>query len=289
MKKIIFVILHIIAVISLMFCAMFCADIASNILSFNNGAFDDIVYTVIYISVTLSLGLLYAKYVLHFRFEEIGVCKKPPQLKCIAVGFCLPLAVTAFYLIFTDGSITSDNARLYLHIIDALFPTGIAAGICEEFIFRGLIMRIFEKKWNRAAAIFIPSFLFAALHILNIRMNSVDILQVLIAGTAVGVMFSLITYQSGSIWSSAIVHALWNAVILGGVFIIESPADGLSVYYFYRYELHSSNILLTGGRFGIEAALPAVIGYCIVSAIAFILLMKQSDKKLSNNGFISIV
>lgn len=277
MKKNIFAVLHTIAAVAVMLIGLFCSDFAVTFLS-DTPASDHLIYTAVYIIITLSLGLLYAKYVLHFSFEQIGISKLP-QLKWVFAGICLPLAVTAFYVLLVNGQTVKNGESISPYLIYAVFPAGIAAGVCEEFIFRGLIMHIFDRQWNRAAAIFIPSFLFAALHILNMRMGFVDILQLLIAGTAVGVMFSLIVYQSGSIWSSAIVHALWNAIIIGGIFVIEHPADGYTANCFYRYEILSDNILLTGGRFGIESALPAVIGYCIISAAAFILLMKQPDKK----------
>ena len=41
-------------------------------------------------------------------------------------------------------------------------------------------------------------------------------LLVIIAGTMVGVMFSMIVIESGSVWNSGIVHAIWNVVIIGG-------------------------------------------------------------------------
>ena len=31
----------------------------------------------------------------------------------------------------------------------------------------------------------------------------------------VGVMFSMIAIESGSVWNSGIVHAIWNVVIIG--------------------------------------------------------------------------
>lgn len=275
------IILHIIAVIAIMVIAMSAGSVASNILSANNAAFDNLIYTAVYIGVTLSAGLLYAKYVLHFDCEEIGVCLKAPQWKWVFIGICLPLAVTVFYLVFTDGRIVkNDNAAgLLFYLVNAVIYAGLSAGVCEEFIFRGLIMRMLAREWNRTVAIVVPSVLFALMHTFNMRLGIVDFLLLLVAGSTVGIMFSLIAFQSGTIWAGAAVHALWNAVILGGVFIIESPASGLTANFFYRYELSSSNILLTGGRFGIEAALPAITGYCLVSAIAFFLLIKRPNNK----------
>ncbi len=166
-------------------------------------------------------------------------------------------------------------------MINAIFPVGLASGVCEEFIFRGLIMRTIERQWNKTAAVLAPSVLFALMHTLNMRLEFIDMLLLITAGTSVGVMFSLIALQSGTIWSGAIVHSLWNAIILGGVLIVEVPANGITTNSLYRYELLSTNVLLTGGRFGIESAFPAIMGYCLVSAMALTLLKKQLNNQNS--------
>lgn len=279
--KSIFIILHIIAVMAIMMIALFSGGVVSNLLPIDNISLKNLVSTVVYIGLTLSAGLLYAKYVLHFSFEEIGARFKIPQLKWIITALLLPLAITAFYLAFADGQLVKNDSAesISFYLIYAIFPVGLASGICEEFIFRGLIMRTLERQWNRTAAVLAPSVLFALIHTLNMRLGVVDMLLLIAAGTSVGVMFSLIALQSGTIWSSAIVHALWNAIILGGVFIIEVPTNGITTNFLYRYELLNTNVLLTGGRFGIESALPAIIGYCLVSAIAFTLLKKQLRKR----------
>lgn len=277
------IIIHMIAIIAIMLLALFGGGFVSSIFSTDNVILDNLIYTVVYIGVTLSAGLLYAKYILHFSCKETGVCFKAHQWKWIFTGICLPLAVTAFYLIFTDGQIVkNDNAaNPWFYLLNAFIYAGLSAGICEEFIFRGLIMRMLEREWNRTMATVIPSVLFAFMHTINMRLGLVDFLLLLAAGSAVGIMFSLIAFQSGTIWASAIVHALWNIVIIGGVFVIESPDNGLTADFFYRFELSSSNVLLTGGRFGIESALPAVTGYCLVSAMALFLMKKDIKTKMA--------
>jgi hypothetical protein len=102
--------------------------------------------------------------------------------------------------------------------------------------------------------------------------NTVDVIMLLIAGTCVGVMFSLIAYQSGSIWPSAIVHGIWNLIIIGGIFEISNePARSL-----FNYTIHSNSTLITGGAFGIEASVPAVVGYGIVIILAIVLQRKKA-------------
>ena len=280
-NRVLQIVIHMIIVIVIMFLAMVGGSVASDIFSTGHVLIDNLINTAVYIGITLSVGLLYARYILHFTCKEIGVRFKSPQWKWIITGICLPLALTLFYILFADGQIVkNDNAEsLNFYLMNAIIYVGLPAGICEEFIFRGLIMHMFEREWNRTAAIVVPSVLFALMHTFNMRLGIVDFLLLLVAGSAVGIMFSLITLQSKTIWSSAVVHALWNIVILGGVFIVESPESGLTANFLYRYELSGSNIFLTGGRFGIESSLPAIIGYCLVSAMALRLLKKKSKRK----------
>lgn len=52
---------------------------------------------------------------------------------------------------------------------------------------------------------------------------------VIIAGTMVGIMFSLIALESKSIWNSGIVHAIWNIIIIGGGLTVNETKDKYSV------------------------------------------------------------
>ena len=99
-------------------------------------------------------------------------------------------------------------------------------------------------------------------------------LLVIIAGTMVGVMFSMIAIESGSIWNSGIVHAIWNVMIIGGGLSIGEKMDEYSVM---TYVLNSKSFAITGGEFGIESSVISLIGYIVVVGIAFIMI--KSSKK----------
>jgi membrane protease YdiL (CAAX protease family) len=203
------------------------------------------------------------------------ICKPKKAAIWILCAIALPLLVSGFFLL-TPGTF-SINGRGFeqtiLLILRAVFDTCLVAGITEEVIFRGFIMHLLEIRWNKYIAIIVPSFIFGVLHILNMdNPNMVDVVMLLIAGTCVGVMFSLISYQSGSIWPSAIVHGIWNLIIIGGIFEISNePARSL-----FNYTIHSNSTLITGGAFGIEASVPAVIGYGIVIILAIVLQRKKA-------------
>ncbi|MDD3220489.1 MAG: type II CAAX endopeptidase family protein [Lachnospiraceae bacterium] len=270
---------HIIAAMLILIAAQLISSVIGGFLPYP--WIGEIISAVLYISIALTTGLIYVKYVLHISSKELGVKKSLPELKWILIGILLPVLVSVFYQVFTKGEIIR-NARLttvYPTVIYAIFTVGISGGIVEEFIFRGVIMKMMEKYWGRLAAVCIPSFLFGLSHLANLSdWHLLDAVLLIVAGTMVGIMFSLIALQSGTIWSSAVVHGLWNIIIIGGLLEIGTSDYGMSINSVWQYKITASSILLTGGQFGIETAAPAVIGYVIVSACALIFMKRKSIK-----------
>lgn len=99
-------------------------------------------------------------------------------------------------------------------------------------------------------------------------------LLVLIAGTMVGIMFSMVVaIESGSVWNSGIVHSLWNILIIGGGLSISEKADEYSVM---TYVLDLKDFVFTGGEFGIESSIIALLGYVIVTLAAICMIKKKA-------------
>ena len=144
--------------------------------------------------------------------------------------------------------------------------TGIAAGFVEEMVFRGVILNALKKRWNIKVAVIVPSMLFGIVHVLGQDFSIGSCLLVIIAGTMVGVMFSMIAIESGSVWNSGIVHAIWNIVMIGGGLAIGQKADQFSVM---TYVLDAKSFAVTGGEFGMEASVISLVGYIIVTGVAF--------------------
>lgn len=154
----------------------------------------------------------------------------------------------------------------------AVFFFGAGTGIVEEAVFRGVLMTAVERRWNKTAAVLGPSLAFALLHVLGRELSFAGILQLLAAGTAVGVLFSLVAYESGTVWCSAAMHAVWNMVMIGGVLHIGPEPDG---YALLNYVLDSASPLVTGGDFGVEASLPSIAVYLGFSALALVRLKRS--------------
>ncbi len=230
---------------------------------------------ILYILFAFNLTKLLCK---KYLKDELGNYYIPPfkiELKWLVVAILLPILVSAFYLLFLDGSFELNeinmNAKLTL-LSAGIFFTGFGAGIVEEMVFRGMIMSVLEKRYNKKIAIIIPSLLFGLVHIIGMDFSLLSCVLVIVAGTMVGIMFSLIASYTNSIWNSAIVHAMWNIVILGGFIWIGTSFDEYSLC---SYVLDTKSFVLTGGEFGIESSIIAVLGYCFVSFYACMINKKK--------------
>lgn len=202
-----------------------------------------------------------------------------PRLKMkpiwIISAFAMPALVLAIAM-FLGGhwEINPLNAAdRNATITGAIFFYGLATGIVEELIFRGIIMGCLEKRFNIRIAIIIPSVLFGLLHIIGNDLDFVSIIQLLIAGSIVGVLFSLIAYESNSIWNNAIVHGIWNMAVIGGILYIGNEADSSSIFNFI---LDNKSFLISGGDFGIEASIISIFAYLLFIVLAIVQIRKKA-------------
>lgn len=211
---------------------------------------------------------------LDLSLEECKVTKfslKP--IWCIA-AVVMPCLVSGI-LLLTNGHWENnpfETIVVWEIITGAVFFYGIGTGIVEEMIFRGVIMSTLEYRFNKIAAITVPSVLFGLIHIVGRDLDFFSIIQLIIAGSIVGILFSLVTYDTGNIWNNALIHAVWNMIIIGGILNI---GDTSSEYAIYNYVLDSESFLITGGDFGIEASVVAILAYAIFIGVAVLLMKKK--------------
>ena len=139
-----------------------------------------------------------------------------------------------------------------------------------------MIFRYMKKTLGVKPAIIVPAVLFASVHITNMQtFDLTDLILLLLAGSSVAIMFTSMALKSGSIYPGALAHTLWNTLIIGGVFGIGEIVNGVENDSYTIIPVESGSKLLTGGNFGVEAALPGIIGYIIVSIIVFLFIKAQ--------------
>ncbi|MBO4494341.1 MAG: CPBP family intramembrane metalloprotease [Clostridiales bacterium] len=241
----------------------------------------NLVYAVLYPILAFFMTKFFVKKILKLKLSDLGITKFSIKMKYLAVALALPIAVTAFFLLFMSGRYVSSGlvgAEKICTVLFGILYTGIAAALVEEIIFRGVIMHLLKTKINTKVAVLLPSVLFGAVHVLGTGFSLTSCILAVLAGTLVGIMFSVITLESGNVWNSAIVHCFWNIVTIGGGLVIGTSVSETSLT---SYVLDSKSIMVTGGEFGIEASLIAIVAYFLVAAAV---LMGMKSRK--RNGTI---
>ena len=71
--------------------------------------------------------------------------------------------------------------------------------------------------------------------------------------------------ENNSIWSAALMHGVWNLVMVGGLLHIGTVADS---DVWVQYLLDSDSLLLTGGDFGIEASIVSIVVYLAFACLS---------------------
>lgn len=237
---------------------------------------------VIYIVLTFLLLKFFTIKALKIRMKDLGIPKISIDVKWIIITILLPAVVKAIYLFLFSGEYVSsemNNSQIFSTLSTGIVFTGIAAGFVEEMVFRGVIFNLIKLKWNYKTAVLIPSVLFGLVHIIGMDFSIISCLLVLISGTMVGIMFSMIEIESGSVWNSGIVHAVWNIIIIGGGLAINQEADEYSVM---TYVLKSDSFALTGGEFGIESSIVSLLGYAAVTLAAIFMIKKKEKLRISH-------
>ena len=122
----------------------------------------------------------------------------------------------------------------------------------EEILLRGLIFRLLEKWLGSWAALTISALLFGLAHIAN--PNSSLFAAIAIALEA-GILLAAVYMVTRRLWAVIGLHMAWNFTQGGifGVAVSGNEIEGLLASVMDGPEL------LTGGAFGAEASIPAIL------------------------------
>ena len=235
------------------------------------------------IACILGLIYLYTKYLMNSSVQEINLGKPLPDPKWCMIGIILPCTISLFYILFIPGKFRWENLPLqtmFDTILLSVFCDGVRAGIMEEVTFRGLMLGSLEKELGRNKAIMISSFLFASIHFVSVEIQSLsDGILVLGALMLAGTGLALITCQTGSIWSSVVVHMLFN-LLSGDSQIIHIDVEQIFPAL-WTYTVDSQSHLLVGipGSRTIDYGIPAIIGFVVLIFIALFYMRKDNGEQ----------
>lgn len=190
-----------------------------------------------------------------------------------AVPICLltGLALTAGY-----GTVGPGNLGL-ADVLPTLLPmmgAGVLLAAWEEFTLRGYLLRQLSIGINPTAAVVITGVLFGLMHSGNPGANWQGLLYTAIGG----ILMALLVIRSGSLWLVIGYHFGWNAAAYSLFGLELSGMEG-------DKSIFASTITgadwLTGGSYGFEASLPAVVFEVLVLSIALRLIKQKGSEPFS--------
>lgn len=138
----------------------------------------------------------------------------------------------------------------------------LLAGVAEEIIFRGAVYRLLEDGFGTLIAIVLSGVLFGLLHVFN---PGATLTSTAAIAVEAGILLAAAYLVTRSLWLAIGLHIGWNFTE-GGVFgaaVSGGKSHGIVTTVFAGPDW------LTGGKFGPEASLTAVI-LCVVVAVALL-------------------
>ncbi|HWI61306.1 MAG TPA: CPBP family intramembrane glutamic endopeptidase [Symbiobacteriaceae bacterium] len=139
--------------------------------------------------------------------DEIGLSTKPTERSSVMLYYVPLLALPLLNLAY------GINTSLSFTQVLLLLAMYSGVGFMEEIIFRGLMFKALEKKWNRYVVVAFISLTFAMGHIVSMAalgQTSADTLLQVINSLVVGFMFMAVILASGNLTICVIAHVLYN-------------------------------------------------------------------------------
>ncbi len=225
------------------------------------------IYTLVLINVVYMGYALYTKKIEKRKPLEYSLkhCKKE-LLQGLGLGAGLITLQVVFLWIIDVYQL--QGMAFSIGIIRFLL-LNLFIGFFEELVSRGILFRILEEGLGSWIAILISSLEVGLTHLANSGSSALSTFAV---GIEFGLMLTLFYMITRRLWVITGFHFAWNFT-MGGIFGIN--VSGLELSGLLQANLVGPAIL-TGGQWGIEAGLPAIL---ICSGISIYLLIRIIREK----------
>jgi hypothetical protein len=186
------------------------------------------------------------------RATDLSMCRLMPEI-------CKGLLVGAIYFVIVVGIMMLVGFyRVQSFQFDAItqlaqFSFFLTVAVGEEIIFRGILFRMIDVRWNTWIALVVSTLVFGLVHIVNPGATWWSTLAIALeSGLLLGAAYKF----SGTLWLPIGIHWAWNYT-QGNVFgfAVSGNEAGASIIT----PLVEGPDFLTGGNFGAEASIIAVI------------------------------
>jgi len=146
-----------------------------------------------------------------------------------------------------------------------------AVAVSEEVAFRGVVLRLLERRWGAPVALGGSALLFGLVHLLN---PGATLLGALAIAVEAGLLLGAAYLATGALWMPIGVHLGWNTMISG---VLGATTSGSEAREALVTATTSGPGWLSGGGFGPEASLVSVL-LCAAAAAGFLILARRRGR-----------
>lgn len=175
------------------------------------------------------------------------------------IGFGAFLATILLAIVFTDADISGDSFWACLGVAGSM----ASVAVTEELLFRGVVFRILEERAGSIVAIVVSALVFGLTHLVNGHATLWGTLAIAVEG---GALLAVAYTVTRSLWLPIGLHFAWNFTESGVFGTTVSGSEGETGLL---HTTLSGPSLLTGGDFGPEASLFALLCSLAVTAFLF--------------------
>jgi membrane protease YdiL (CAAX protease family) len=210
------------------------------------------------IALPLLACWIYALLVRRFeRREPWEIQIRPPLLFEIPLGFLFGgIFITGMWAILWCLRLYAAHRGVWTHWFDDFVYDSYISAVLEELAFRAVLLRILARLWGVRTGVILSSILFGLAHFSHGSwLGMIGI--ILNAGITMGLLYVI----TGRVWMSIGMHL--------GYDFIETSVLGIGSKHGFLFNTPMAGAAqwLTGGKFGPDAAVPAMIFGLLINVI----------------------
>jgi membrane protease YdiL (CAAX protease family) len=213
--------------------------------------------------------------------SELGLRQAAPELLIgLVVGVAMMSVVVAVLLAFGLYEISGPRASSPWDMI----TVAISSGVFEELMFRAILLRLLMRAFGLWPALMLSAAFFGYVHLGND--NATPTAAAAIAVEA-GLMLAAFYLLTGRLWMAVGVHAAWNFA-QGWIWGARVSGNEVKESLFLSQPRATAPEWLSGGGFGPEASVPAMIVGTGVAIVVLYWAWRKGNFKVQPDATVAI-
>lgn len=195
--------------------------------------------------------------------------RRPDMLIGIIAG--LIFMVAGFAVLQATGHLTVDRYVFDFAEFLWLLLLFVFVAFAEEMLLRGYVLKNLMLSMNKYAALVLSSLMFSIMHGLNPNFSWFSFFSLFLAGIALGITY----IYTKNLWFPIAFHFSWNFFQS----IVGFNVSGMDMYSVVETNVSMENERISGGAFGLEGSVLALIFEMTVIVCAIVYYERKQAKR----------